>query len=397
MDQELQREFRASIRSFAAHPVRIATADFGSRCKRLFLRRDLRPCAAQVCEQRLHFSERLFTLFEICFVQTRLHIEIQLLQLFADVTTTRMIEPILQFLQNQLSFCDRLRALADRATFQMSAGIRNSINRALVGEADQLQRRRGQNLVLAVRSESVGSHRSVYKMLIGRKQWVVRCLPLPFLIVSTYAQTTQKSSDASQSSTTQQQASVIVTKQTTSVDKMAASLDQQKAAISKQLGIAPQASSFFSTAWSSAPMPPPLLNPTCPAMSDDDLKPLISQSAQTQSVQPELVRAVIRRESASYPCAVSDRGALGLMQLMPDVADQFNVDPLDPKQNVEAGTKYLKQLLTRYKGDVKLALAAYNAGPQRVDAENKVPNIPETTAYVDAILKDLKTSAAVKK
>jgi soluble lytic murein transglycosylase-like protein len=179
---------------------------------------------------------------------------------------------------------------------------------------------------------------------------------------------------------------------------MAAAMDAQKAAVAKQLGTAPQAGSFFSTAWSTAPaLPAPILNPTCPAMTDDDLQPLITQSAQTQSVEPQLIRAVIRHESASYPCAISEKGALGLMQLMPDTAEQFNVDPLDPKQNVEAGTKYLKQLLTRYKGDVKLAVAAYNAGPQRVDVDNKVPNIPETMAYVDAILKDLKTSAAVKK
>ena len=74
---------------------------------------------------------------------------------------------------------------------------------------------------------------------------------------------------------------------------------------------------------------------------------------------------------------------------MPEVAQQFGVDPLDPKQNVQAGTQYLKQLMTRYKGDLRLTLAAYNAGPQRVDAEKKVPDIPETTAYVESILKDL--------
>jgi soluble lytic murein transglycosylase-like protein len=97
----------------------------------------------------------------------------------------------------------------------------------------------------------------------------------------------------------------------------------------------------------------------------------------------------MKRESAFYPCALSDKGAIGLMQLLPEVAQQFGADPLDPKQNINAGAQYLKELLARYKGDLKLALAAYNAGPQRVDAEKKVPDIPETTAYVDAILKDL--------
>jgi soluble lytic murein transglycosylase-like protein len=76
---------------------------------------------------------------------------------------------------------------------------------------------------------------------------------------------------------------------------------------------------------------------------------------------------------------------------MPDTAADFNVnDVFDPKQNIAAGAKYLKQLLDKYKGDNKLALAAYNAGPAAVDAANGVPDIPETRDYVDAILKKLK-------
>jgi soluble lytic murein transglycosylase-like protein len=79
------------------------------------------------------------------------------------------------------------------------------------------------------------------------------------------------------------------------------------------------------------------------------------------------------------------------MQLMPDTAADLNVnDVFDPKQNIAAGAKYLKQLLDKYKGDNKLALAAYNAGPAAVDAANGVPDIPETRDYVDAILKRLK-------
>ena len=82
------------------------------------------------------------------------------------------------------------------------------------------------------------------------------------------------------------------------------------------------------------------------------------------------------------------------MQLLPETADQYGVDPLDPQQNVKAGSQYLKKLMSRYKGDLKLALAAYNAGPERVDVEGKVvPAIPETMAYVDAILKDLAQSS----
>jgi soluble lytic murein transglycosylase-like protein len=77
------------------------------------------------------------------------------------------------------------------------------------------------------------------------------------------------------------------------------------------------------------------------------------------------------------------------MQLMPDIAQQFGSDPFDAKQNVQAGSKYLKQLLTRYEGDTRLALAAYNAGADRVDAAGGIPAIPETAAYVEAILKEL--------
>ena len=176
---------------------------------------------------------------------------------------------------------------------------------------------------------------------------------------------------------------------------MQASIDKQKAAVQAQVGAKIEGNSFFAVSWNSpAAFPVPAVIPACYPMSDDDLKPLVADSAKSQDLKPELIRAVIRRESESYPCAVSEKGALGLMQLMPDVAQQFNVDPLDPRQNVQGGSRYLKQLLTRYKGDLKLALAAYNAGPQRVDAGNKVPDIPETLDYVAAILKDLSATAS---
>ena len=80
-----------------------------------------------------------------------------------------------------------------------------------------------------------------------------------------------------------------------------------------------------------------------------------------------------------------------MMQLMPETAGELNVkDVFDPKENIEAGARYLKQLLNKYKGDNKLALAAYNAGPSAVDSANGVPDIPETRDYVDAILKKIK-------
>jgi soluble lytic murein transglycosylase-like protein len=189
-----------------------------------------------------------------------------------------------------------------------------------------------------------------------------------------------------------------VSKQASSITAMQASIDKQKAAVASQVGAGGPTDSFFSSPWTTpASITPPTLVAPCDAMQQSDLQPIVAEAATKQGLKPELIFAVIKRESASYPCAVSDKGALGLMQLMPDTAQQFGVDPLDAKQNVSAGSQYLKQLMTRYNGDLKLTLAAYNAGPQRVDTDKKVPDIPETTAYVDAILKDLNTTAPARK
>jgi soluble lytic murein transglycosylase-like protein len=204
------------------------------------------------------------------------------------------------------------------------------------------------------------------------------------------AQVQTKAAQQSNTAATQGNPPDTTVKQSTSIEKMIGSIEKQKAAAQSQVGAGGLADSFFADNWiTPAAIPVPNIIPACQPMPEDELKLLVADSAKTQGVKPEVVRAVIRRESDSYACAVSDKGALGLMQLLPEVAQQFGADPLDPKQNVQAGTKYLKQLMTRYKGDLRLALAAYNAGPQRVDADKKVPDIPETVAYVDAILKDL--------
>jgi soluble lytic murein transglycosylase-like protein len=187
----------------------------------------------------------------------------------------------------------------------------------------------------------------------------------------------------------------MAVQQTQSLAGMTAALDKQKISLNAQLAIPAPTDSFFTTAWTTpATIPIPHLIASCSPLAEAELAPIIAENAKKQELKPELIRAVIKRESAAYPCAVSERGALGLMQLMPDVAEQFGVDPLDAAANVQAGSKYLKQLMTRYKGEMKLALAAYNAGPQRVDADKKVPDIPETVAYVESILKDLTQSAA---
>lgn len=136
--------------------------------------------------------------------------------------------------------------------------------------------------------------------------------------------------------------------------------------------------------------PPPPRTPDCPPLPATDIDTLVNAAAQKHSLKPALLRAVIKQESGFLPCAVSVKGAQGLMQLMPDTAAQFQVsDPFDPKQNVEAGAAFLKQLLDKYKGDLSLALGAYNAGANSVDASGGVPNIEETKNYVTSILADL--------
>ena len=116
---------------------------------------------------------------------------------------------------------------------------------------------------------------------------------------------------------------------------------------------------------------------------------LIDEHASQHGVDPDLVRAVIQVESAFNPLAVSNKGAMGLMQLMPATATAFGVaNPFDPGQNIGGGVRYLKQLLSKYDQRVELALAAYNAGPGAVDRYGqRVPPYRETRDYVQRITK----------
>jgi hypothetical protein len=177
--------------------------------------------------------------------------------------------------------------------------------------------------------------------------------------------------------------------QATVQSSMADSLAKQRVAAMKQIagvmGKAPTpAASFFTVPWVETPVP--FSSPPCDPMPAADLDKLVEQNSQQEGVKAELIRAVIAEESGARPCAVSWKGAQGMMQLMPATSEQFGVkDPFDPKQNVEAGTKLLKQLLTKYNNDVNLALAAYNAGEGRVDKDGAVPQIPETQNYVNDI------------
>lgn len=118
-----------------------------------------------------------------------------------------------------------------------------------------------------------------------------------------------------------------------------------------------------------------------------DLEPLIRIHCDAQRLDPRLVRAVIQTESAYNPRAVSRRGALGLMQLMPETARELQVlDAFDPDQNLRGGTLYLRRLLDRFSGRIELALAAYNAGPGAVERHGGIPPYAETRSYVRKIL-----------
>jgi soluble lytic murein transglycosylase-like protein len=126
-----------------------------------------------------------------------------------------------------------------------------------------------------------------------------------------------------------------------------------------------------------------------PYLAYDDI---IEEAAQLFDMDADLIHAVIQAESSFNPLAVSPVGAQGLMQLMPGVQQDFGVaDPFDPRQNIMAGTKYLKRLLDRHKGDIALALASYNAGPGNVTKYKGIPPFKETREYVKkikAILED---------
>ena len=148
------------------------------------------------------------------------------------------------------------------------------------------------------------------------------------------------------------------------------------------------------------------LRPGLSAGPKPDLTAVVKDASGRYQLDPDLVDSVIKAESGFNTRAVSPKGARGLMQLMPGTASQLGVpNAFDPQANVEGGTKYLRELLERYNFDLVKALAAYNAGPQRVEHFGGVPPYYETRAYVARIVRDFnkkkvaqqKAAAAAKK
>lgn len=116
----------------------------------------------------------------------------------------------------------------------------------------------------------------------------------------------------------------------------------------------------------------------------------IEDAAQEYGLSVALIKAVIRAESNFDPYAVSKKGAEGLMQLMPETARYLGImDSFDPEENIFGGARYLKEMLTQFEGNLALALAAYNAGPQRVEGNNRIPPIEETQTFVRRVMQYL--------
>ena len=133
------------------------------------------------------------------------------------------------------------------------------------------------------------------------------------------------------------------------------------------------------------PLPPPP-----PPVEKPKLQPkeLVERAAERNGLPPAFLHSVARVESGYRADAISPKGAIGIMQLMPGTAAMLNADPRDPEQNVEAGARHLRDLLIQYNGETRKALAAYNAGAGAVARYQGVPPYPETQNYVDKVLRN---------
>jgi soluble lytic murein transglycosylase-like protein len=142
--------------------------------------------------------------------------------------------------------------------------------------------------------------------------------------------------------------------------------------------------SFEPEEYIAPPVTPPKVDAPLPV---SDTRTLVRDAAIRSGLPPSLVESVARVESALRPDAVSPKGALGVMQLMPATARKLDADPHDTAQNIDAGARLLRELLIKYGGDVVKALSAYNAGEGAVDRYRGMPPYPETQDYVDKVIR----------
>jgi soluble lytic murein transglycosylase-like protein len=152
------------------------------------------------------------------------------------------------------------------------------------------------------------------------------------------------------------------------------------------------------TGFENDPAPVPVPQSAPPTSRTADLNKVVRSASAVSHLDPDLVNSVIHAESGFHTNAVSRKGAQGLMQLMPETAGHLGVtNPFDPQDNVSGGTRYLRQLLEQYNFDLIKALAAYNAGPQRVEQFHGVPPYRETRAYVARVVHDYNKKVAAQK
>ncbi len=137
-----------------------------------------------------------------------------------------------------------------------------------------------------------------------------------------------------------------------------------------------------------APVPTPAASVVTPSVPRTNPETLLRDAAVRYALPAEFVESVAKVESALKTNAVSPKGAVGVMQLMPDTARALAADPNDPEQNIDAGTRLLRELLIKYDNDVVKALAAYNAGSDAVDHYQGLPPYPETQSYVDKVIRN---------
>ena len=139
-----------------------------------------------------------------------------------------------------------------------------------------------------------------------------------------------------------------------------------------------------------APIPPREPTPRTNPLNVQDIDEVVSAASTRNNIPANLIKSVISVESGFNPNAISRKGAQGLMQLMPETALEMGVkNPFDPSENVEGGARYLRNLLGLFHNDVPKALAAYNAGPQRVEQYHGVPPYPQTVDYVSRVIRNL--------